>query len=57
MKVKSDALIWLSVATAVISAIDSMFKADILNLAGTQWMLVAIVLGVWGIYVKSKAKA
>ena len=38
----------LSIIAAALAAGDTLFKVDILNLAGTQWMLIAIVLGVWG---------
>jgi len=56
MKSKMDsALITLSVIAAVISAYVSLAQADIFGLAGTQWMLVALVLGVYGIYAKMRA--
>lgn len=54
MKKKSEVLVWLSVLAVVISAIDSIFKTDILNLAGTQWMLIGIVLAVYALYMKNK---
>ena len=51
MKIKSNALIALSVVAVILSAVVSLGKID-LYLAGTQWMLVAIVLGIYAIYEK-----
>ena len=51
MKIKSNALIALSIVAVILSAIVSLGKID-LYLAGTQWMLVAIVLGIYAIYEK-----
>lgn len=42
----------LSIITAVISGITSVFKYDVLNLAGTQWMIIAILFGVWAMAFK-----
>jgi len=55
MKSKSDILIILSVIAVVISAADFLFKIDIVSLAGTQWILIAIVFGIYGLYAKLKA--
>ena len=38
--------LWLSVAAGVIAGVVSVFQVD-LWLAGTQWILVAILLAVW----------
>lgn len=55
MKSKLDnALIVLSVIAVVISAYISLSGKDVFNLAGTQWMLIAIVLGIYGMYAKMK---
>ena len=43
-------LIVLSVIAAIISAIVSVTQKDVFGLAGTQWILVAIILGVYGLY-------
>jgi len=51
MKIKSNALIALSVVAVILSAIVSLGKIE-LYLAGTQWMLIAIVLGIYAIYEK-----
>jgi len=51
MKIKSNALIVLSIVAVILSAIVSLGKID-LYLAGTQWMLIAIVLGIYAIYEK-----
>lgn len=55
MKSKSDILIALSVVAAVVSGVVSVFQTDVLSLAGTQWILIAIVLGIYGLYVKLRA--
>ena len=53
MKNKSDILVILSVLAVILSALVSVGKME-LYLAGTQWMLVAIVLGVYALYFKAK---
>jgi hypothetical protein len=50
-----DFLIILSGGAAVISGLVSILKADFW-LAGTQWMLVAIVLAIYAIFVKVKTE-
>ncbi|MDQ1283897.1 MAG: hypothetical protein QG620_245 [Patescibacteria group bacterium] len=50
----ADGLIAVSVATALISGYVSVFGSDVFNLAGTQWMMIAIVLGIYGLYAKLK---
>ncbi|MCX6761469.1 MAG: Phr family secreted Rap phosphatase inhibitor [Candidatus Moranbacteria bacterium] len=52
MKKHSDILMGLSVLAALVSGFNFLFKADIFGLAGTQWMLIALILAVYGIYVK-----
>jgi hypothetical protein len=42
---------WLSVVLVVLSAVVSLGNLQ-LWLAGTQWMLIAIVLGVWALFLK-----
>jgi len=51
MKMKANALVMLSIVAAVLSAIQSIGKVE-LYLAGTQWMLVAIIFGIYALYVK-----
>lgn len=52
----SDILMGVSVLTAVISGYVSFFGKDVFGLAGTQWMLVAIVLAIYGLYTKQENK-
>lgn len=42
----------LSVVAVVLSAAVSLFGMS-LWLAGTQWMLIAIVLGIWALFLKN----
>lgn len=53
-KKMSDGLVWLSVAAAVVAGYVSVTQSDVFALAGTQWILIAIVLGIYGIYVKMR---
>lgn len=50
-----DVLIVLSVLAAVVAGYVSVARTDVLALAGTQWMLIAIVLGIYGLYAKMRA--
>ena len=52
MKKHSDILMGLSVLAVLISAYDSLYQADVFGLAGTQWMLIAVILALYGIYAK-----
>lgn len=49
-----DILMGLSVLAVLVSGYDSFYQTSILGLAGTQWMLIALVLGVYGIYAKMR---
>ena len=49
-----DILMGLSVLAVLVSGYDSLYKTDVLGLAGTQWMLIALVLAVYGIYIKMR---
>lgn len=51
MKIKANTLVALSAVAVILSAIVSLGKVE-LYLAGTQWMLVAIVLGIYALYAK-----
>jgi hypothetical protein len=54
-KIKWDEwIIWLSVLAVVLAAIDFLTKGNILNLAGTQWILIAITLGIYSLYLKNR---
>jgi hypothetical protein len=50
----SDWLIGLSVLAAIVAGYVSLVQTDVLKLAGTQWMMIAIVLGIYGIYAKAR---
>lgn len=54
-KKASDWLIAVSVLAAVVSGYVSLSQNDLFGLAGTQWILVAIVLGIYGLYAKVKS--
>lgn len=49
--IKPKTLIILSVIAAILSVVQSLTGAE-LYLAGTQWMLLAIIFGAYAIYVK-----
>ncbi len=51
-KKSGDGLIIVSAVAAIISGYVSITQTDVLNLAGTQWMLIAIALGIYAIYAK-----
>lgn len=48
-KILSSVSLWVSIATLVLAAVVSVFQVN-LWLAGTQWMLVSIVSGIYAIY-------
>jgi len=48
----SDILLGLSVLAVLISGYDSLARTDVFGLAGTQWMMIALILAVYGIYAK-----
>lgn len=54
-KKTADTLVIISVIAAVISGYVSLTKGELFGLAGTQWILIAIVLGIYGLYVKMKS--
>jgi hypothetical protein len=54
VKKASDIMIILSALAAVLSGYVSLSRVDVMNLAGTQWMLIAIVLGIYGLYAKMR---
>lgn len=47
-----DILMGLSILAVLFAGYDFMIKGDILNLAGTQWILIAITLSIYGLYLK-----
>lgn len=48
MKNKAHILMGLSAVAVILAAVDFVAKMNILNLAGTQWILIAILLAAWG---------
>jgi len=55
-KMTSDILMGVSVLTVIISGYVSLSGKDFFGLAGTQWMLIAIVLAIYGLYTKKADK-
>jgi len=47
----SKVAIMLSLIAVVLAAVDTFGKTDVLGLAGTQWILVGIVLAVYALYL------
>lgn len=47
----SKAAIALSLVAVVLAAIDTLVGVDILGLAGTQWILIGIVLAIYAIFL------
>ncbi|MFA6383313.1 MAG: hypothetical protein WCX17_02725 [Parcubacteria group bacterium] len=41
----------LSVVAVVLAAIDTLAGTDVLGLAGTQWILVGIVMAIYAVYL------
>lgn len=52
-----DWFIGASVLAVLVSGYVSFFQMDVFNLAGTQWMLIAIVLGIYGLFAGAKKAA
>lgn len=52
IKSTSDIFFIFSVAAAMMSVLSWALKPDTLWLAATQWLLVAITVGVWGLYLR-----
>lgn len=53
----SNVLIALAVLTAVVAGIVSIFQLNNWYLAGTQWMLISVILGIFAIYAELKKGA
>lgn len=47
-----NVLIALSALTVIVSGYVFLTQQEVFNLAGTQWILIAIVLGIYGMYAK-----
>lgn len=52
IKSTSDIFFVLSVAVAFMAALSWALKPDTIWLAATQWLLIAITVGVWGLYLR-----
>lgn len=52
----SNVLIAASVLMAIIAGIVSVFQINDWYLAGTQWMMISIVFGIFAIYAEMKKK-
>lgn len=52
IKSTSDIFFIFSVAAAMMSVLSWALKPDTLWLASTQWLLIAITVGVWGLYLR-----
>lgn len=47
-----DILMGLSILAVLFAGYDFLVKGDFLNLAGTQWILIAVALAIYGLYAK-----
>ncbi len=52
VKSTSDIFFILSVAAALMAILSWALKPDTIWLAATQWLLIAITVGVWGLYLR-----
>ncbi len=52
-----DILMALSVIAVLFAGYDFLTKGNLMNLAGTQWILIAIVLAIYGLYAKARKTA
>jgi|WetSurMetagenome_2_1015567.scaffolds.fasta_scaffold56820_2 hypothetical protein len=53
-KKTADVLAVLSVLSVLIAGYVNLSKADVFNLAGTQWILIGIVLGIYAMYLRMR---
>ena len=52
IKSTSDIFFILSVTAAMLAFLSWALKPDTLWLAASQWLLVAITVGIWGLYLR-----
>ncbi|MDD3487403.1 MAG: hypothetical protein PHF35_03445 [Candidatus Moranbacteria bacterium] len=52
IKSTSDIFFIISVSAAMMSLLSWALKPDTLWLAATQWLLIAILSGIWGVYLR-----
>jgi len=55
MKSKANTLMGLSVLAVVLAAVDFVFSMNVLSLAGTQWILISILFGIYALFAKENA--
>lgn len=52
IKSTSDIFFIISVSAAIMSIMSWILKPDTLWLAASQWLLVSITVGIWGLYLR-----
>jgi hypothetical protein len=52
MKSSSDIFFIISVTAALMAVLSWALKPDTVWLAATQWLLISITVGVWGLYLR-----
>jgi len=52
IKSTSDIFFILSVTAALMAFLSWALRPDTIWLAATQWLLIAITVGVWGLYLR-----
>jgi len=52
IKSTSDIFFLISVASVLLAVLSWALKPETVWLAASQWLLVAITLGVWGVYLR-----
>jgi hypothetical protein len=52
IKSTSDIFFIFSVAAAMMAVLSWVLKPDTLWLAATQWLVIAIAVGVWAVYLR-----
>jgi len=51
-KSTSDIFFILSVTAAMMAVLSWVLKPETIWLAATQWLLIAITVGIWGLYLR-----
>jgi hypothetical protein len=54
MKKYADALAALSVVAVLVAGYVNLSRVDVFKLAGTQWILIGIVLGIYAMYLRMR---
>jgi hypothetical protein len=52
IKSSSDIFFIVSVAATFMAIVSWLMKPDTVWLAATQWLLIAITVGIWGVYLR-----